>query len=69
MKRDMMKTSEKVKGNIPTQYDLTGEELQELHELIHSGSDGEFDALSIAFKYGFALGARAEKTGKYNLCV
>lgn len=68
MKRNMMKTVEKMKGRIPTVYDMTMEEMQELHDILHSGTkDGEFDALSAAFCYGFALGARAEKSGKYEI--
>ena len=70
MARNMLKTVEKVKGDIPTVYDMTCSEMQELHEILHSGSrDGEFDALSAAFCYGFALGARAERTGKYEIRV
>lgn len=65
MKRDMMKTVEKAKGHIPAAYDMTLEEMQKLHEMLHSDpDDGEFDAFSAAFCYGFVLGARAEKAGK-----
>lgn len=70
MNRDLMKTSDLIKGKIPDRYDLTVGEMQMLHEMIHSGSgDGEYDALVSAFRYGFVLGARAEKSGKYELKV
>ena len=70
MTRNMTKTVEKVKGHIPDAYDLTVVELQELHEILHDSSrDGEWDALCTAFRYGFALGARAERTGKYEIRV
>lgn len=70
MKRNMMKTVAKVKGCIPDPYNITFPEMQELHEILHRDSrDGEFDAFSAAFCYGFALGARAEKTGKYEIRV
>lgn len=68
MKRNMMNTVAKVKGSIPSVYDMTLEEMQELFKILHSEStDGTFDALSAAFCYGFALGARAEKSGKYEI--
>lgn len=70
MTRNMKKTVEKVKGYIPDAYDLTVEEFQELREIFHDSSrDGEWDALCTAFRYGFALGARAERTGKYEIRV
>ena len=68
MKRDMLKTVEKVKGHIPDVYDMTIEEMRMLHDILNNGTkDGEFDAFSTAFCYGFALGARAEKSGKYEI--
>ncbi|MDO5327755.1 MAG: hypothetical protein Q4G00_13680 [Clostridia bacterium] len=69
MKRDMIKTSNSTIGHIPGMYDMTILELQQLIEILHNGRDGEYDALDIAFRYGFALGARAERTGKYHLPV
>lgn len=68
MKRNMMKTVEKAREYIPAAYDMTREEMQELSKILNSDIDnGEFDAFSAAFCYGFALGARAEKTGKYEI--
>ena len=70
MKRDMMKTVEKVKGHIPVNYDMTTVELQKLYEILHNNSaDGEFDAFSTAFCYGYALGARAERAGKNEIRI
>lgn len=68
MARNMIKTVDKVKGSIPDVYDLTIVDLQELHEILHDSSrDREWDALCTAFRYGFALGARAERSGKYEI--
>ena len=69
MKRNMIQTADLVKGHIPVRYDITSDEFQQLHEILHSGSDGEFDALATAFRYGFVLGARAEKAGKNEIRV
>lgn len=67
MKRNMMKTVEKVKGNIPTMYDMDSSEMDELYRILKEGSsDAIFNALSIAFDYGFMLGARAQKSGKFH---
>ena len=68
MKRNMMKTVEKVKGNIPTMYDIDSSEINELCKILKAGSsDAIFNALSIAFEYGFILGARAHKSGKFHV--
>ena len=63
--RDMISTAEAVRGEIPDRYDLTVPEINTLHSMIHTDLDGELDALTIAFKYGFVLGARAQKAGKF----
>lgn len=65
MNRDMTKTVATIKGKnlIPTAYDLTYNEIQALHDKFLSDP---FDAISTAFDYGFILGARAQKTGKFN---
>lgn len=69
MKRDMMKTVESIKGKnlIPDHYDITLHELKTLHEMAQADLDGELDALSTAFNYGFILGARAQKAGKFHV--
>lgn len=65
MNRNMMKIVEAVQDRIPADYDMTTGELQELHKILHTnGPDGEFDVLSAAFCYGFALGAKAQECGK-----
>ena len=61
-RRDMMKTAAKVNGGIPTEYDMTAEEMNLLHDI---SADDLFDALSIAFHYGYVMGGRAAKAGKY----
>lgn len=66
MNRNMMNTVDKVKDNIPANYDITIPELQELYEILQDPNrDGKWDALTTAFHYGFALGARAQKAGKF----
>lgn len=68
MKRNMIKTADLVKGKIPTMYDMDSFDMAQLLDILHSDSiDREFEALDIAFRYGFALGSRAEKTGKYTI--
>ena len=66
MNRNMMQTVETIKGKnfIPDHYDITVPEINTLHAMVHSGLDGELDALTTAFGYGFILGARAQKAGK-----
>ena len=67
MKRDMMKTVETIqgKGLIPTAYDLDSSEMKTIYEMFLS--DDPFDAISTAFDYGFVLGARAQKAGKFHV--
>ena len=70
MKRDMMKTVESIKGKgaIPDCYDITAPEILELYQILDNNSrDGKWDALTTAFDYGFILGARAQKAGKFNV--
>lgn len=66
MKRDMMKTVETVKGKklIPRDYSMNADELMTICEMFQSGKP--FDAITIAFDYGFVLGARAQKAGKFH---
>ena len=66
MIRNMMKTVETIKGKglIPDRYDITISEINTLHAMVHTGLDGELDALTTAFDYGFILGSRAQKAGK-----
>ena len=66
MNRNMIKTVNviKEKGMIPGNYDITAPELRTLIAMARSDPDGEFNALSTAFDYGFILGARAQKAGK-----
>lgn len=56
-KRNMEKLS--ATAEVPLRYEITVEEMNRLHDMIHSGK--EFEALSMAFDFGFALGRRAEK--------
>ena len=57
MKRNMKGVISKV--NIPTKYCISTEEMDELRAM------PLFDALWMAFKYGFALGQRCEKRKGY----
>ena len=63
MTRNMVATANKAKGSIPTPYDITYSELQELFVMLGKGDI--FDAFTTAFDYGFMLGARAQKAGKF----
>lgn len=42
-------------------FQLSSNELLRLIEMVKSGTEGAWDALVIAFKYGYVLGGRAEK--------
>lgn len=67
MKRDMISTAAKAKNAIPDHYQLTVPELCELFSILGDDTrDGRWDALTTAFDYGFILGARAQKAGKFN---
>lgn len=57
-KRNMEQTVKKTVGKIPTAYDISIEEICELTKLCKTDN---FNAIRIAFYYGFALGGRAEK--------
>ena len=62
MFRDMKNTAAQAIGKIPNGYQLRATELGELIELAYSGrTDGVYDALVMAFRYGFILGKRAQK--------
>lgn len=68
MARNMMKTIEQTKGSIPDHYDIVAPEIQELYSTINTGgADGKWDAITTAFRYGFVLGARAQKAGKFKV--
>ena len=55
-KRNMEQTVKKTVGKIPTVYDISIEEICELTKLYQTD---KFNAITTAFRYGFALGARA----------
>lgn len=62
MKRNMTKIAEQIKGKIPDAYQLKGSEWLELAEKAREPyPDALWDALIIAFRYGFALAQRYEK--------
>ena len=69
MNRNMVQTVETIreKGLIPDRYDITISEINTLHEMAQTDLDGELDALYTAFNYGFILGARAQKAGKFQV--
>lgn len=66
MSRDMMKTVETIKGKniIPDAYDLNSEEMKTIYNLFHADP---YDAICTLFDYGFVLGARAQKKGRFNV--
>lgn len=62
MKRDMISTAHSVDGKIPELFDITALEMGLLSRIAQSPDDGGiWEALEIAFKYGFVLGQRSEK--------
>ena len=64
MKRNMMKIAEEDWKNIPGAYQPTAAEIATLAEMVFPDSrtpEAMFDAIGIAFRYGFELGRRYEK--------
>ena len=62
--RNMEQIAQRASEYIPYLYQLTLEELQKAHELIHSGYDGEWKAITMLFNFGFAIGCRATRNGR-----
>lgn len=62
MKRDMLCIARQAIDKIPTAYDLKAAEFRLLEEISRKPSgNGLWDAICIAFRYGFILGTRREK--------
>lgn len=59
MKRNMKKIASETEGKIPDRYSITFGECMELSRMIGDGK--KFDAICMAFNYGFALALRYEK--------
>lgn len=65
MKRDMQKIANEIRKKVPDQYDLKVGDLILLNDMIENDfQDGKYDALQMAFYYGFALALRMEKNKK-----
>jgi len=61
MKRNMEKTAERAKKNIPEYYDLT---YKDIYDLLEKSTKDRGQAILTAFEYGFVLGHRATLAGK-----
>ena len=63
-KRDMEQIVKKVYQTdfIPKEYQMTMGDMEQLHSILMTGK--EFEALAMAFDYGFALGCRATRKGR-----
>ena len=61
--RNMEQIAERTIGRIPTEYDMTYDEMLRLYKAFMGGH--EFTALSTAFEFGFVMGHRATKAGKF----
>lgn len=62
MKRNMREIVEQIRGTIPAQYDMTGEELIQL--CLYARSEDTAGAIYDAFTYGYALALQMEKDKK-----
>ena len=60
-RHSMEETVERIKGKIPTAYDL---DLKELERLCELSADSIAEALCMAFDYGFVKGTRANTKGR-----
>ena len=61
--RNMIEISNALTGKVNGNYDMTIAEMNKLREIFLN--EGLFDALSIAFKYGYAMGHKATGAGRY----
>ena len=61
-KRGMIRTADAVRGMIPTVYDMSVEDMDDLRT--RSCAD-LFDALTIAFRFGYCMGGRAALKRKF----
>ena len=65
MTRNMEKLSEEARKAIPAEYDINSVELSRLRDMIYSGDkDKVFEAVCMAFNFGFVMGNRATRRGK-----
>lgn len=63
MKRDMMKTAMKAEGQIDRPYNMNSSEWRQLSDM--ATNEDACTAILIAFNYGYILGGRACKAGKF----
>ena len=63
MQRDMLKIVERNRENIPLQYDLCLDEMQTLEGMVDCGL--KWNVIVLAYVYGFCMGSRATKAGKF----
>lgn len=62
MARNMEKIAENMKNKIPDRYTLSLFEYAYLADMAKgTGKDAAYDAVAMAFRYGFALGRRYQK--------
>lgn len=61
--RNMEQIAERAISRIPTVYDMSYDEMRRLYEEFMGGQ--EFTALATAFNFGFVMGHRATKAGKF----
>ncbi len=61
--RNMKATTERVHGRIAEHYDMSGSDVVELCEIAQKDV---YEAITRAFEYGYVLGHRATKAGKYS---
>ncbi len=66
-KRDMEQIVKKVYQTdfIPKEYSMTIGDMEQLHSILITGK--EFEALAMAFDFGFAMGCRATRKGRTKL--
>lgn len=60
--RNMFSTIDKIKGNVPSEYDMRVTEMAQLAEIAQKNP---VEAIALSFYYGFAMGGRAAKVNKY----
>ena len=63
--RNLIKTADKVTNRVANGYGLKAVEAMQLMQL---AADQPYYAVQIAFQYGYVMGGRAAKAGKYSEC-
>lgn len=64
MKRDVFRTADQAR--VSSDYDMTHSQIIQLARTAAGGTGQDlYTALDVAFRFGYVMGGRADKAGKY----